>query len=92
MDAARGARADDEIAAEAEAFQYREDRLEAAVIGMEDTIDVDVEHQIAGELSEAFADDVAAPIVGLYGAEGEGNLLFTVAFDGNPAVLGEEDG
>ena len=77
---------------EAEAFHHRQDGLEATVIGMEGTVAVDVEHQIAGELPEALADDVAAPIVGLQGIEGEGHLLFTVAFDGNPAVLGEEDG
>ena len=63
MDAARGARADDEIATEAEAFQYLQDGLEAAVIGMEDTVDIDVEHQIVCELAEALAEEDAASVV-----------------------------
>ena len=93
MDAARVARADDEVADEAEAFHHREDSFEAVVVGMEGTIDVDVDHQIVGELSEAFADGVVAPVVGLYCFEGEGHLLSAgTAFDGNPAVIGEDDG
>ena len=65
MEAARGAGADDEVTAQAELFHRREDGLEAAVIGMEGTIDVDVDHQIVGELPGAFADDVATPVVRL---------------------------
>ena len=93
METARGTRADDQVAHEAEAFHRSEDGLEAVAVGMEGTMDVDVEHQIVGELSEALADDVVAPVVRLYGFEGEGHLLrAATAFDGNPAAIGEEDG
>ena len=58
---------------------------------MEGAVEVDVNQQVVGEVTEAFADDVAAPVVGLDGAEGEGHLLLTIALNGFPAAVGEDD-
>lgn len=92
MEAARGARADDEVATEAEALHRGEDSLVALVAGMEGAVEVDVNQQVVGEVTKALADNVAASVVGLDGAEGEGDFLLTIALNGFPAAVGEDDG
>ena len=92
METARGARADDEVATEAKAFHRSEDSLVALVARMEGAVEVDVDEQVVGEVTEAFADDMAASVVGLDGAEGEGDFLLTVTLNGFPAAAGEDDG
>ena len=87
MQSARSARADDEIATEADGLHSAEDRLDATVTRMEGTVDIDIDEQIVGESSEALAEDDAASIVGLDSAEGKGDFLARRADSGLPAAM-----
>ncbi len=75
MDTARGARADDEVSAEAETFHRIQDGPVALMLRMEGAIDVNINEQIVSELAEALADDVAASVGRLNRAQGKGYLL-----------------
>ena len=91
MDAARGARADEQVAAEAEGLHRLQYGLDTAIARMEGAIDIDIEHQVVSELAEALAEEEAAPVVGLDSAEGEGHLLTGRADGGFPAAWSFDD-
>ena len=56
------------------------------------TIDIDIDHQIVGQLTETLTDDQIALVVRLNRAEREGDFRLTSAFDCHPAIFGENDG
>ena len=53
------------------------------------TIDIDIDHQIVGQLTETLTDDQIALVVRLNRAEREGDFGLTSAFDSHPAIFGE---